>query len=229
MSDDWLVAALGHVVAAGDAFGGGAAQPAERVNVEFVSANPTGPMTAAGGRHAAYGDSLARLLEFSGHDVTREYYINDIGGQVRRLGESIGARARGEDVPEGGYEGEYVRELAEQIPDAATEDPVVVGRARRARCCSRGSARRWRRSASSSTSGSRRDRCTPASRRRCTAPSRSSSGAARRTAPRARCGCARARTASRRTTCSSARPASRPTSPRTSPTTSTSASAASTG
>ena len=128
MSDAWLVAALGHVVAAGDAFGGGGAQTAERVNVEFVSANPTGPMTAAGGRHAAYGDSLARLLEFSGHDVTREYYINDIGGQVRRSAESIGARARGEDVPEGGYEGEYVRELAEQIPDAATADPAVVGR-----------------------------------------------------------------------------------------------------
>ena len=128
VSDAWLVAALGHVVAAGDAFGGGGAETAERVNVEFVSANPTGPMTAAGGRHAAYGDSLARLLEFSGHDVTREYYINDIGGQVRRLAESIAARARGEDVLEGGYEGEYVRELAEQIPDAATADPAVVGR-----------------------------------------------------------------------------------------------------
>ena len=126
MSDAWLVATLGHVVAAGDAFGGGAAQPVERVNVEFVSANPTGPMTAAGGRHAAYGDSLARLLEFGGHDVTREYYINDVGGQVRRFGESIQARARGEDVTEGGYEGEYVRELAGRIPGAATDDPVAV-------------------------------------------------------------------------------------------------------
>ncbi|HEV2059859.1 MAG TPA: arginine--tRNA ligase [Solirubrobacteraceae bacterium] len=126
MSDAWLVAALGHVVAAGDGFGGGAAPSPERVNVEFVSANPTGPMTAAGGRHAAYGDSLARLLEFSGHDVTREYYINDIGGQVRRLGESIAARARGEAVPEGGYEGEYIRELAERIPGAGADDPAVV-------------------------------------------------------------------------------------------------------
>ena len=126
MSDEWLVAALGHVVAAGEAFGGGGAQFPEKVNVEFVSANPTGPMTAAGGRHAAYGDSLARLLEFGGHDVTREYYINDIGGQVRRLGESIRARARGEEVPEGGYEGDYVRDLAERIPGAATDDPVVV-------------------------------------------------------------------------------------------------------
>ncbi|MBW3652677.1 MAG: arginine--tRNA ligase [Actinobacteria bacterium] len=126
LSDPWYIAALAHVVAAGDAFGAGSADPAERVNVEFVSANPTGPMTAAGGRHAAYGDSLARLLEFGGHDVTREFYINDIGGQVRRLGESIQARARGEAVPEGGYEGDYVLELAERIPNAGSDDVAVV-------------------------------------------------------------------------------------------------------
>lgn len=126
MSDAWCVAALGHVLAAGDRFGAGGADPAERVNVEFVSANPTGPMTAAGGRHAAYGDSLARLLEFRGHAVTREFYINDIGGQVQRLGASIRARARGEDVPEGGYEGDYVRELAARIPGAGEDDVTVV-------------------------------------------------------------------------------------------------------
>jgi arginyl-tRNA synthetase len=126
MSDAWCVAALGHVLAAGDGFGGGGADPAEKINVEFVSANPTGPMTAAGARHAAYGDSLARLLEFRGHAVTREYYINDIGGQVQRLGASIRARARGEDVPEGGYEGDYVLELAERIPGAGDDDLQVV-------------------------------------------------------------------------------------------------------
>jgi arginyl-tRNA synthetase len=126
LADAWYVTALAHVLVAGDAFGGGTADPPERVNVEFVSANPTGPMTAAGGRHAAYGDSLARLLEFSGHDVTREFYINDMGGQVRRLGASIRARARGEEVPEGGYEGDYVSELAERIPGAATDDLAVV-------------------------------------------------------------------------------------------------------
>jgi arginyl-tRNA synthetase len=126
MSDAWCVAALGHVLAAGDAFGGGGADPVENVNVEFVSANPTGPMTAASGRHAAYGDSLARLLEFRGHAVTREYYINDVGGQVQRLGASIQARARGEEVPEGGYAGEYVKELAARIPGAASDDTEVV-------------------------------------------------------------------------------------------------------
>ena len=126
LSDAWYVDALAHVLAAHDSFGAASADPAERVNVEFVSANPTGPMTAAGGRHAAYGDALARLLEFAGHDVTREFYINDIGGQVRRLGESIQARGRGEAVPEGGYEGDYVRELAAAIPGAASDDVAVV-------------------------------------------------------------------------------------------------------
>jgi len=128
LADAWCVSVLHHVLAAGDTFGGGGADPIERVNVEFVSANPTGPMTAAGGRHAAYGDSLARLLEFRGHDVSREYYINDFGSQIQRLGESIAARARGEDVPEGGYEGDYLIEIAERIPDAASGDVDVVAR-----------------------------------------------------------------------------------------------------
>ncbi|MDQ6915935.1 MAG: arginine--tRNA ligase, partial [Actinomycetota bacterium] len=120
LSDAWYREALGHVLAAGDGFGGGgAAGHAERVNVEFVSANPTGPLTAAGGRHAAYGDALARLLEFAGHEVEREYYVNDHGSQVRKLGESIRARARGEEPPVDGYQGEYVAELAAQIPGAA--------------------------------------------------------------------------------------------------------------
>ncbi len=65
----------------------------ERVNVEFVSANPTGPVTAASGRHAAYGDSVARLLEFTGHPVVREYYMNDRGGQIDLLRRSRSPRA----------------------------------------------------------------------------------------------------------------------------------------
>jgi len=79
--------------------GGGGSTRTERIDVEFVSANPTGPLTVASGRHAAYGDALARLLEFAGHSVTREYYINDYGGQVRRLAESVRALARGERCP----------------------------------------------------------------------------------------------------------------------------------
>jgi len=92
------------------------------VLIEFVSANPTGPLVAASGRHAAYGDALARILEHYGHDVSREYYFNDAGSQIRLLGESVKARARHESVPDGGYHGDYVIALASQIPEAADDD-----------------------------------------------------------------------------------------------------------
>jgi arginyl-tRNA synthetase len=128
LADPWYVGALDWVLAAGESFGGAGAAPALRVNVEFVSANPTGPLTAASGRHAAYGDALARVLEFAGHEVVREYYFNDAGTQIEKLGESIRARARGEEVPEGGYEGDYVRELAAQIPGAADMDGQELAR-----------------------------------------------------------------------------------------------------
>jgi arginyl-tRNA synthetase len=120
LSDAWHRRALAGMLAAGARFGaGGAGSEAERVLIEFVSANPTGPLVAASGRHAAYGDALARILEFHGHSVVREYYFNDAGGQIRLLGESVRARARGEEVPEGGYQGEYVADLAASIPGAA--------------------------------------------------------------------------------------------------------------
>jgi arginyl-tRNA synthetase len=122
MTDDWYRRAVGGLFAAGDEFGAGRAEPAERVLVEFVSANPTGPITVASGRHAAYGDSLARILEFAGHDVEREFYVNDHGSQIQRFGESIRARARGEEPPEDGYKGDYVTELAQRIPNAAEGD-----------------------------------------------------------------------------------------------------------
>jgi arginyl-tRNA synthetase len=123
LADSWHAEALAHIVALGDAFGAGQASARERIVVEFVSANPTGPLVAASGRHAAYGDALARILQLHGHEVHREYYVNDAGAQVRLLGESVQARARGEAVPEGGYEGDYVKELADEIPDAANADP----------------------------------------------------------------------------------------------------------
>jgi arginyl-tRNA synthetase len=119
LSDAWHRGALAAVLEAGERFAADGADPAERVMVEFVSANPTGPLVAASGRHAAYGDGLARILEHHGHTVWREYYFNDAGTQVRLLGESVRARARGEEIPEGGYQGEYVAELAAEIPGAA--------------------------------------------------------------------------------------------------------------
>ncbi|MBN1528876.1 MAG: arginine--tRNA ligase [Thermoleophilaceae bacterium] len=122
MTDAWYLGALAEVLAAGDGFGAGAAGRSERVNVEFVSANPTGPITVASGRHAAYGDALARILEYVGHDVEREFYVNDAGGQIQRFGQSIRARARGDTPPEDGYHGEYVTELAAAIDGAAEMD-----------------------------------------------------------------------------------------------------------
>lgn len=126
MSDAWYRRALVEMDV--DGWGGGRADVRERVLVEFVSANPTGPVTAASGRHAAVGDALARLLEFAGHDVTREYYVNDSGSQVLRFGESIRARARGEEPPDDGYRGDYVTELAQRIPGAAEGDPSELAR-----------------------------------------------------------------------------------------------------
>ena len=120
MSDRWYLDALAGVLEAGDDYG--ASSAGERVNVEFVSANPTGPITIASARHAAYGDALCRVLERAGYDVDREYYVNDAGTQVRRFGESILARARGEEPPEDGYRGDYVTAVARRIDGAAQLD-----------------------------------------------------------------------------------------------------------
>jgi arginyl-tRNA synthetase len=123
MSDSWYLAAVAGLVAAGDRYGDGEPAMRERIGVEFVSANPTGPITVASARHAAYGDSLCRILETAGHEVEREYYVNDFGTQIRLFGESIHAWARGEEPPEDGYRGDYVAELASRIEGAAGKDP----------------------------------------------------------------------------------------------------------
>jgi arginyl-tRNA synthetase len=115
----WYRDALAEILAAGRSYGSGSARKKERVQVEMVSANPTGPITVAAARNGAYGDSVARLLEFTGHDVEREYYYNDAGAQMDLFRSSVEARRRGQEPPEGGYQGDYVAELA-TLPD----DPV---------------------------------------------------------------------------------------------------------
>ena len=122
LAERWYREGVAAVLEAGDRFGAEVVGEAERIQVEFVSANPTGPLTAAGGRHAAYGDSVARVLALAGHDVQREYYVNDKGGQVRRFAESIAARMRGDDVPEDGYEGAYVEALARELSAEGVDD-----------------------------------------------------------------------------------------------------------
>jgi arginyl-tRNA synthetase len=110
VSDAFLIEALDEI---GDDYGSGSAEQPERVQVELVSANPTGPITVASARNGAYGDSVARLLEFAGHEVEREYYFNDAGAQMDRFRASVAAIRAGGEPPEDGYQGEYVVALAE--------------------------------------------------------------------------------------------------------------------
>jgi arginyl-tRNA synthetase len=129
VSDSWLTDALAQALAAGEELGTRALARPERILVEFVSANPTGPMHVGHARNAAYGDALARMLALQGHRVEREFYVNDAGSQVRKLGESIQAIARRQPVPEDGYKGDYVIDLAARLTEAASMDPADVGRA----------------------------------------------------------------------------------------------------
>jgi arginyl-tRNA synthetase len=116
---EWYRDALTEILAAGRDYGAGWAKPRERFQVEAVSANPTGPITVASARNGAYGDSVARLFSFAGHDVEREYYYNDSGAQMELFRASVEAVKRGEEPPEDGYRGDYVQELA-----ALDGDPV---------------------------------------------------------------------------------------------------------
>jgi arginyl-tRNA synthetase len=108
-------AVASQIVEAGASYGGSDLYAGEKVNLEFVSANPTGPITLASARWAAVGDAIARVLELAGADVTREYYFNDHGAQVDRFARSLLARAKGEAAPEGGYAGQYVDEIAQRV------------------------------------------------------------------------------------------------------------------
>ncbi len=117
LADAWLAEAVGEIVEAGTGFGADSATERERIQVELVSANPTGPITVAHARNGAYGDSVARLLAFAGHEVEREYYYNDAGAQMERFYASVEAIRRGEEPPEDGYRGAYMNELAAQSGD----------------------------------------------------------------------------------------------------------------
>lgn len=110
------------IVEAGDTFGHNEQAAGDVVNLEFVSANPTGPLHIGHTRWAALGDAIGRLLRASGASVTNEYYINDYGSQLDTFAASVWARMHGQDVPEGGYPGAYVHEIAEAI---LVEDPSI--------------------------------------------------------------------------------------------------------
>ena len=111
-------ALIGDIVAAGAAYGAGDALAGKRVNLEFVSANPTGPIHIGGARWAAVGDALGRVLSTQGADVTREYYFNDAGAQIERFARSLLAAARGLPAPEDGYGGDYIVDIAARVTAA---------------------------------------------------------------------------------------------------------------
>jgi arginyl-tRNA synthetase len=123
----WVAGQVGAIVEAGPAFGQVRTDRPRRINVEFVSANPTGPLTVGNARGAFVGDLLCRVLEGVGHDVTREYYFNDFNAQVVNLGLSVRARHEGQPVPDDGYRGEYVTELAGQLPDEIWAEATADG------------------------------------------------------------------------------------------------------
>ncbi|HEY8501926.1 MAG TPA: arginine--tRNA ligase, partial [Solirubrobacterales bacterium] len=130
LADAWYLQALSALLAAGEDLGPAPTESPEKVLVEFVSANPTGPLHVGGGRNAAYGDATSRLLEAAGHEVQREYYVNDAGAQIGFFADSIAARMRGEEPPEDGYAGEYIAELAERIAAEGVDatDREALGR-----------------------------------------------------------------------------------------------------
>ena len=113
------------VIEQGERFGNGSAMAGRRVNLEFVSANPTGPIHLGGTRWAAVGDALGRVLEASGAEVTREYYFNDHGAQIDRFSRSLAAAARGEATPEDGYAGAYIDDIAARV---VADHPDVLDR-----------------------------------------------------------------------------------------------------
>ena len=127
-ADRALADSVDGVLAAPERWGrAGVAVRPRSVNVEFVSANPTGPLTIGNARGAFVGDLLCRVLEAGGQRVTREYYFNDSGGQIRNLGASVAAIRRDEPIPEDGYHGDYVADLAGALPDEIWQGATAAG------------------------------------------------------------------------------------------------------
>jgi arginyl-tRNA synthetase len=130
-AEDYIYSELQSILDAKADFGKTEEYSGKKVLVEFVSANPTGPLTVGHGRNAVLGDTVARLLEWTGAEVDREYYFNDAGRQMRVLGQSVQARyleklGKESEFPEGGYEGEYIRDIAAEL---AKENAELSGNA----------------------------------------------------------------------------------------------------
>lgn len=121
-AEDYLYDELASIIEEGEAFGKSELNSGKKVQIEFVSANPTGPLTVGHGRNAVLGDTVARLMEWTGAELDREYYFNNAGRQMRVLGQSVQARyleilGKDSEFPEGGYEGEYIKDIAQELAD----------------------------------------------------------------------------------------------------------------
>src|SRR5256885_8835585 len=115
LAPTWLHDVLRDVIAAGEHYGRSTVLAGRRINLEFVSANPTGPLHAGGGRWVAVGDAIANLLAAQGAEVHREYYLNDAGTQLDIFSASLYARYRATPLPEDGYQGQYIVEMAQEL------------------------------------------------------------------------------------------------------------------
>ncbi|NGP87507.1 arginine--tRNA ligase [Fodinibius halophilus] len=128
-AENYLFDELNNILEEGERFGKSSALDGQRILVEYVSANPTGPLTVGHGRNAVLGDTIANLLEWTGAEVDREYYFNNAGRQMRVLGQSVKARYLQElgqevDLPDDGYEGEYIRDIAKALIDEHGEELI---------------------------------------------------------------------------------------------------------
>jgi arginyl-tRNA synthetase len=131
LSSEWLHDVVRRAADPESGFGTSVDDAGVSINLEFVSANPTGPLSVVGGRHAAVGDAVGNLLSATGHQVTREFYMNDAGAQAVKFGQSIAARylqhfGRDAQIPEGGYQGDYVCDIARQLADECGESLLSV-------------------------------------------------------------------------------------------------------
>ncbi|MXZ01378.1 arginine--tRNA ligase, partial [Candidatus Poribacteria bacterium] len=137
LSDNWLYDTLRTIATMQAAYGTSDKGNGKRIQIEFVSANPTGPLNIVSGRAAAVGDTLVNLLNAIGYKAVREFYVNDAGGQVERLGESIDVRYRqvlgeeGLEIPEGGYQGEYLTEFAQMIVETDGDSHLQLQKSER--------------------------------------------------------------------------------------------------
>ena len=175
VSDAWFASIVSGVLEAGEEYGRSDIGKGEKVMVEFVSANPTGPMHMGNARGGAIGDCLAAALDACGYDVTREFYINDAGNQIEKFGLSLEARYlqiyKGEEAvpfPEDGYHGEDIKERAQQYADEHGDCLLNLSEAERRQALSTSHCRKilrscaptWKNTASPTMSGSRKAPCT---------------------------------------------------------------------